>query len=170
MHLPLASRSFMGAIYILTFSISVAHLNLGLCYAALGDKKEALNIQKSLLAIDDDGLKDPKSHKITQISAMLNVAKLYLEFGNPAEALRYLLKAKQSCQIVKYDNEQGIFTAMGEAYQALNKNEEAEFWYRAALSLSPGQVPTYLRFGKMLSKNVSKQRRLNFVLPQALKN
>jgi tetratricopeptide (TPR) repeat protein len=56
---------------------------------------------------------------------------------------------------VGYSQTQGIHNLLGEAYQGLNETDKAESWYRKSLEERPDQVPAYLKYGKMLARNVS---------------
>ena len=132
---------------------SVAHLNFGLTLNALGAKEKALNILKNVESIDDDGLKDPKTHLRTQVTALLNAGKLLVELGRASEAVTLLRKAEKRGQAVNYQA-QGILNVLGEAFHALNKTLEAERSFRAALEMKPDHIPAYLTYGKLLAKNV----------------
>ena len=138
------------------FSFSVAHLNLGLTFASLGSKEKALKTLLRIESIADDGLKDPKTHLTTQVSALYNSGKLLLEMGRPLEAVTVLRKAENRAKAVNYQA-QGILNVLGEAFHALNKTLEAELSFRAALELKPDHIPAYLTYGKLLAKNVSKK-------------
>ena len=135
------------------FQFTVAHLNLGLTYASLGSQEKALKIFHRIESIDDDGLKDPKTHLTTQVTALYNSGKLLLEMGRPLEAVTVLRKAENSAKAVNYQA-QGILNVLGEAFHALNKTLEAERSFQAALQLKPDHIPAYLTYGKLLAKNV----------------
>ena len=131
----------------------MAHLNLGLTYASLGSKEKALKTLLKIESIDDDGLKDPKTHTTTQVTALYNCGKLMLEMGRPSEAVTLLRKAENRAKAVNYQA-QGILNVLGEAFHALNKTSEAEISFRAALEVKPDHIPAYLTYGKLLAKNV----------------
>ena len=145
----------------------LAHLNLGMTYDALGHKMEGLKVLQSIAAIPDEGLKDPRSHAATQTSALFNSGKLLIELGRPLEALASLQRVhKILLNEFKYmtsntmpgtalPSPQGVLNLLGEANRALNKTDEAERYYRAALQAKPDHVPAYLTYGKLLAKNVS---------------
>lgn len=132
----------------------MAHLNLALTYSSLGKKEKALKILTDIEGIDDDGLKDPKTHLTTQVTALYHAGKLSLELGRPLEAVSLLRKAENRAKAVNYEA-QGILNVLGEAFQALNKTREAELFYQAALKAKPDHIPAYLTYGKLLAKNVS---------------
>ena len=150
---------FLSHLCIQKILFSVAHLNFGLTLNALGAKEKALNILKNVESIDDDGLKDPKTHLRTQVTALLNAGKLLVELGRASEAVTLLRKAEKRGQAVNYQA-QGILNVLGEALQALNKTQEAEKSFKQALKVKPDHVPAYLTYGKLLAKNV----RYNFVM------
>ena len=137
----------------LPISIAVAHWNLGLSYAALGNPSKAVQILEAIEVIDDDGLKDPKTHLTTQVTALFNAGKLLLEMGRASEAVAMLRKAENRGHAVNYQA-QGILNVLGEAYQALNQTSEAERAFQAALQIKPDHIPAYLTYGKLLAKNV----------------
>ena len=143
----------MSHLWIQKILFSVAHLNFGLTLNALGAKEKALNILKNVESIDDDGLKDPKTHLRTQVTALLNAGKLLVELGRASEAVTLLRKAEKRGQAVNYQA-QGILNVLGEAFHSLNKTLEAEGSFRAALEMKPDHIPAYLTYGKLLAKNV----------------
>ena len=131
----------------------MAHLNLGLSYASLGNPSKAIQILEAIEVIDDDGLKDPKTHLTTQVTALFNAGKILLEMGRATEAVIMLRKAEKRGRAVNY-KAQGILNVLGEAYQALNRTSEAERYFQAALQVKPDHIPAYLTYGKLLAKNV----------------
>ena len=143
--------------------LTVAHLNLGLVYSDLGQKSRALETFSGILSIGDDGLKDPRTHTDTQVSALANIGRIELERGRPAEAVAVLRRAEAMARPIgpggaggmRCHECQTIFNLMADAFQALNRTDRAEHWYREALRQKPDHVPAYLKFGKMLAKNVS---------------
>ena len=143
----------------------LAHLNLGMTYSDLGLKQDGLKVLQSIANIPDDGLKDPKTHNEAQTSALYNSGKLLLELGHPSDAIKNLLGAHKRIvnvhQDVKYvslniPSLQAVLNLLGEACRFLNKTEDAEHYYRAALKVKPDHIPAYLTYGKLLSKNVSR--------------
>ncbi len=139
----------------------MAHLNLGLALHSLGRPEEALSVQRGILSIGDDGTKDPRTHAVAQVSARLNAGKLLLELGRPQEAASTLQEAErkvgQQEPRLRFPvrERQVLMNLLGEACQALNLTETAERWYRRAAGLKPDHVPAYLKYGKLLAKNVS---------------
>ena len=133
----------------------MAHLNLGLTHASLGSIEKAVTILRGIETIDDDGLKDPKTHLTTQVTALYHTGKFLLELGRAAEAVTLLRKAENRAKAVNYQA-QGILNVLGEALQSLNKTTEAELSFRAALAAKPDHIPAYLTYGKLLAKNVSR--------------
>ena len=136
-------------------------------YDALGSKREGLKILQAIASIPEDGLKDPKTHKQAQTSALFNSGKLLLELGYPSDAIKSLLHVHKII-IPAYKTEigthlslnipslQAVLNLLGEANRALNKTEIAERYYLEALQVKPDHIPAYLTYGKLLSKNVSK--------------
>ena len=135
-------------------------------YDALGLKRDGLNVLQSIADIPDDGLKDPKTHKEAQTSALYNSGKLILELGHPSDAIKNLLGAHRRIMNIhqiggkahvssNIPSLQAVLNLLGEACRFLNKTEDAEHYYRAALKVKPDHIPAYLTYGKLLSKNVS---------------
>ena len=92
------------------FCISVAHLNLGLVYSSLGHKSESFQIFSGILSIEDDGLKDPKTHLQTQISARINMARIQLDRGQNQEAIKGMyVKESSSNPVVQGQNSLLLF-------------------------------------------------------------
>lgn len=50
---------------------------------------------------------------------------------------------------------QVLYNLLGESLTRLERHEEAERWFKAALSAKPDHVPAHLTYGKLLAKNVS---------------
>ena len=141
----------------------LAHLNLGMTYSDLGLKQDGLKVLQSIANIPDDGLKDPKTHNEAQTSALYNSGKLLLELGHPSDAIKNLLGAHKRIVNVhqvggslNIPSLQAVLNLLGEACRFLNKTEDAEHYYRAALKVKPDHIPAYLTYGKLLSKNVSR--------------
>ena len=122
----------------------------------MGQKVAALDILASIENVGDDGLKDPKTHLTTQVTALFHTGKLLLEVGRASEAVGTLQKAEMRGRSLNYPV-QGILNVLGEAYQALNRTLEAERSFKAALEVKPDHVPAYLTYGKLLAKNVRKE-------------
>ena len=143
----------------------MAHLNLGLVYSGMGQKSKAFEIFSGILSIGDDGLKDPRTHTDTQVSALANMGRIELGRGRPAEAVAVLRRAEAMARPIgptgRCHECQTIFNLMADAFQALNRTDWAEHWYREALRQKPDHVPAYLKYGKMLAKNVRKPHSRN---------
>jgi Tfp pilus assembly protein PilF len=88
------------------------------------------------------------------------MGKIRLESGHAGEAVDILhraeAKARPQVGSVKRCHEcQTIFNLLADAYQSVNRTDWAEHWYREALRERPDHIPAYLKYGKMLAKNVS---------------
>lgn len=62
-------------------AFTVAYLNLGQLLATLGKINEAEDMLRRCSELDVAGLKDPRTHETTRISALLNLGRLYAEKG-----------------------------------------------------------------------------------------
>lgn len=54
----------------------MAYLNLGIVYGIIGQKEEASKMYRKCVEIDTTGLKDPRLHEHTKISALYNLGRL----------------------------------------------------------------------------------------------
>ncbi len=75
--------------------ITVAHLNLGLVLALLGLKEEAIEVYRRCSQLDGSGLKDPRTHETTKISALFNLGRLYSDEGQHSKAIEIYFEAIQ---------------------------------------------------------------------------
>ncbi|XP_035209841.1 protein O-mannosyl-transferase TMTC2-like, partial [Stegodyphus dumicola] len=67
--------------------LAMAHLNMGLVLGVLGRKEEAAEVYRHCAELDSAGLKDPKMHESTRISALFNLGRLYADEGKYEEAV-----------------------------------------------------------------------------------
>ena len=144
-----AAMSYQSAIKFRP-KLAVAYLNLGVTYSDLGRKDEAIKILQQGSQLDDNGLKDPKANANARISAMFHLGKLLLETGESKMAISILLNA------VEQGGRENILNLLGDSYQAMGQNDEAELWYGRSLQANPNHVPAHLTLAKMLAKNVSR--------------
>ncbi len=77
------------------FFISVAYLNLGIVYGIVGEKEEASKLYRQCVEIDTAGLKDPRLHEHTKISALYNLGRLLADQDRYQEATDVYLEAIQ---------------------------------------------------------------------------
>ena len=74
---------------------AVAHLNLGLVHALLGEKEAAVEVYRRCSQLDGAGLKDPRTHETTKISALFNLGRLYADDANYLTAIEVYHQAIQ---------------------------------------------------------------------------
>lgn len=67
--------------------ITVAHLNLGQLLASRGLCEEAETVLRHCSKLDSTGVKDPKLHETTRISALLHLGRLLADRGRYREAI-----------------------------------------------------------------------------------
>ncbi|XP_052089003.1 protein O-mannosyl-transferase TMTC2-like [Mytilus californianus] len=130
--------------------LSMAHLNLGILYANKGKYEEAEKVYKHCADLDTSGLKDPRLHANTKISALYNLGRMYAEMNRHQEAIdtyKEALKRRPS-----HYAPQSIYNMMGEVYTKLGKLSEAEHWYREALKSKPDHIPAHLTMAKLYHK------------------
>ena len=65
----------------------MAQLNLGLVHALVGQKEEAIEVYRRCSQLDGAGLKDPRTHETTKISALFNLGRLYADDANYLTAI-----------------------------------------------------------------------------------
>ena len=67
--------------------MAMAHLNLGLVLALVGLKEEAIEVYRRCSQLDGAGLKDPRTHETTKISALFNLGRLYADEAHYTKAI-----------------------------------------------------------------------------------
>lgn len=130
--------------------LAMAHLNKGIVLAHLGRKEEAIEVYKRCAALDGTGLKDPKNHESTQISALFNLGRLLADESKYEEAIKVYTEAVD--RMPHYYQSQSLFNMMGEAFFKLGQFDTAEKWYRQALRVKSDHVPAHLTMAKLFAK------------------
>lgn len=130
--------------------MAMAHLNLGLVLGILGRKEEAAEVYRHCSQLDGTGLKDPKTHESTKISALFNLGRLFADDGKYEEAIEVYKEAVR--KMPGHYQPQSLYNMLGEAYFKLERYSEAEHWYKEALRVKPDHIPAHLTYGKMLAK------------------
>ncbi|XP_076361298.1 protein O-mannosyl-transferase TMTC2-like isoform X1 [Tachypleus tridentatus] len=130
--------------------LAMAHLNMGLVLGILGRKEEAVEVYRRCAQLDSAGLKDPKMHESTKISALFNLGRLYADEGRYQEAIDVYQEAMN--KMPDHYQPQSLYNMLGEAFFKLGKFIDAEQWYKEALRVKPNHVPAHLTYAKLLSK------------------
>ncbi|KAG8187125.1 hypothetical protein JTE90_004871 [Oedothorax gibbosus] len=130
--------------------LAMAHLNLGLVLGILGRKDEAADVYRHCAELDSSGLKDPKMHETTKISALFNLGRLYADDGSYKQAIQVYQEAV--AKMPHHYQPQSLYNMMGEAFFKLKEFEEAERWYQQALRAKADHIPAHLTYAKLLSK------------------
>uniref|UniRef100_T1JJZ4 dolichyl-phosphate-mannose--protein mannosyltransferase n=1 Tax=Strigamia maritima TaxID=126957 RepID=T1JJZ4_STRMM len=130
--------------------MAMAHLNLGLVLGILSRKEEAAEVYRHCSQLDGTGLKDPRTHETTKISALFNLGRLFADDGKYEAAITVYKEA--TLKMPLYYQPQSLYNMLGEAYFKLEKYEEAEQWYKEALRVKPDHIPAHLTYGKMLAR------------------
>lgn len=130
--------------------LAMAHLNMGLVLSHLGRKEEAIEVYKHCASLDSFGLKDPKAHESTRISALFNLGRMYSDEGRYQNAIDVYQEAIQ--RMPQHYQPQSLYNMLGEAYSKLGKFEDAEHWYKQALFAKNDHIPAHLTYAKLLAK------------------
>jgi len=149
-----AAESYMNAIRFRP-RLAVAHLNLGIVLTSMGKKEEAAKVYKHCAHLDGTGLKDPKSHENTKISALFNLGRLYADEGRYEDAVKTYQEAIR--RMPKYYQSHSLYNVLGEALTKMGQYEEAEKWYKQALKSKADHVPAHLT----LAKHYARMNRMN---------
>ncbi|KAK8744683.1 hypothetical protein OTU49_000568, partial [Cherax quadricarinatus] len=67
--------------------MAMAHLNMGLVLGLMGQRAEAAEVYRHCSQLDGSGLKDPRTHESTKISALFNLGRLYADDGHFERAI-----------------------------------------------------------------------------------
>ncbi|RWS17971.1 transmembrane and TPR repeat-containing protein 2-like protein [Dinothrombium tinctorium] len=130
--------------------LAMAHLNMGLVLGQLGKKAEAIEVYKHCASLDGTGLKDPKTHESTKISALFNLGRLYADDGQYKEAIEVYQEAID--KMPSHYQPQSLYNMMGEAHFKLGQFKQAEHWYKEALKVKKDHIPAHLTYAKLLAK------------------
>ncbi|XP_069690300.1 protein O-mannosyl-transferase Tmtc2 [Periplaneta americana] len=135
-------------------TLALAHLNLAQLLERRGRYEEAISVYRRCSRLNGAGLKDPRTHEATKISALLHLGRLYADQGRLHKAVAMYQEAVD--RMPEHYPPQAVYTLLGEAHSRLQQHEEAERWYQAALQAEPGHVPAHLTYGSMLARNKSR--------------
>ncbi|XP_054159128.1 protein O-mannosyl-transferase TMTC2-like [Oppia nitens] len=130
--------------------LAMAHLNMGLVLVQLGRKQEAVDTYKHCSQLDSSGLKDPKLHDSTRISALFNLGRIYADDGDYGRALGIYLQAID--RMPHHYQAQSLYNMVGEAYFKLGQLADAEQWFKRSLAAKWDHIPAHLTYAKMLVK------------------
>ncbi|XP_069943334.1 protein O-mannosyl-transferase TMTC2-like isoform X2 [Cherax quadricarinatus] len=130
--------------------MAMAHLNMGLVLGLMGQRAEAAEVYRHCSQLDGSGLKDPRTHESTKISALFNLGRLYADDGHFERAISVYQEAVE--RMPSHYQPQSLYNMLGEAFFKLENLEEAERWYLQALRVKSDHVPAHLTYGKLLAK------------------
>ncbi len=130
--------------------LAMAHLNMGLVLVQLGKKQEAIEVYKHCSTLDGTGLKDPKMHESTKISALFNLGRIYADDGRYQDAINIYNDAIQ--KMPNHYQAQSLYNMIGEAYFKLGQLHDAEHWFKQSLSAKWDHIPAHLTYAKLLAK------------------
>ncbi|CAH1798791.1 unnamed protein product [Owenia fusiformis] len=130
--------------------LTMAHLNLGIVYGILKLYQEAERTYRHCAQIDTKGLKDPRLHDNTKISALYNLGRLLADQNRVKEAISIYHSAIS--RMPSHYSPQSLYNMLGEAYAKANEFDNAEKWYRKALHAKPGHIPAHLTIARLMQK------------------
>ncbi|RWS31166.1 transmembrane and TPR repeat-containing protein 2-like protein [Leptotrombidium deliense] len=130
--------------------LAMAHLNMALVLEKLDRKQEAIEVYKHCASLDGTGLKDPKTHESTRISALFNLGRVYAEDGLYSQAIAVYNEATE--KMPSHYQPHSLYNMIGEAYFKLGQYNEAEYWYLQALRAKKQHIPAHLTYAKLLAK------------------
>ncbi|GFU85421.1 protein O-mannosyl-transferase TMTC2 [Trichonephila clavipes] len=116
----------------------------------MGRREEAADVYRHCAELDSSGLKDPKMHETTKISALFNLGRLHADNGKYELAIETYLEAVQ--KMPPHYQPQSLYNMLGEAYFKLKQYDKAESWYKQALRAKSDHIPAHLTYAKLLSK------------------
>ncbi|CAH0561446.1 unnamed protein product [Brassicogethes aeneus] len=148
-----AILSFQRAIHFRS-TLALAYINLASVLVEAKRSEEAVNILNQVAMLDGTGLKDRRQHDSAKVSALIQLGDLYTEQGRLHRALEIYTEAATS--IPDHYPRQKVFNVLGRTLYLLNRHEEAERWYRAAMRAGPDNVASYIGYGKLIARNVSR--------------
>lgn len=128
----------------------MAHLNMGLVLVQLNHKQEAIEVYQHCASLDGSGLKDPKMHESTKISALFNLGRIYADDGHYEEAIKIYSDAIR--QMPHHYQAQSLYNMIGEAYFKLGQFDQAEHWFEESLAAKWDHIPAHLTYAKLLAK------------------
>lgn len=140
---------------------------MGLTLTNLGRKDQAIDVYRRCASLDGSGLKDPKNHESTKVSALFNLGRLYSDEGRFEEAIAVYQKAID--RMPSHYQSHSLYNMMGEAFFKLGHFDQAETWYQKALRAKADHVPAHLTLAKLFAKiNRSSEAEKLFIRVQAI--
>ncbi|XP_037086631.1 protein O-mannosyl-transferase TMTC2-like isoform X2 [Pollicipes pollicipes] len=130
--------------------MAMAHLNKGLVLGLSGQREAAAAVYRHCSTLDGAGLKDPRTHEATKISALFNLGRLHADEGSFRQAIAVYQEAIE--RMPAHYQPQSLYNMLGEAFFKVDRLSEAEHWYKEALRAKPDHVPAHLTYGKLLAK------------------
>nr|XP_039259696.1 protein O-mannosyl-transferase TMTC2-like [Styela clava] len=131
-------------------SLAVAHLNIGIILAEIGRYEDAEKVYKHIVTIEDTGLRDPRGHAKTKISALYNLGCMLSSQGKHEEAVIAFSNAVQR-RTEDYEPH-SLYNMLGQSLSKLNRNVEAEKWFQESLKSKPDHVPAHLTYAALLRR------------------
>lgn len=140
---------------------------MGLTLTNLGRKDQAIDVYRRCASLDGSGLKDPKNHETTQVSALFNLGRLYSDEGRFEEAIAVYQNAIH--RMPSHYQSHSLYNMMGEAFFKLGQFDQAETWYLKALRAKADHVPAHLTLAKLWAKiNRSAEAERLFIAVQSI--
>lgn len=125
---------------------------MGYVYSLLNQKQKAIELYKRCASIDGDGLRDPRTHEQSRISALFNLGKLYADQGDHRRALETYTQAINKDTGQTYYQLHSLYNSIGEVYLSLGELDKAEQSYLKAFEIKRNHLPLYLNYAKFLQR------------------
>ena len=132
--------------------LASAYLNMGYVYNLMNRHEKAIEMYELCASIDGEGLKDPRTHERSRMSALFNLGKLYADQGEHRQALAVYRRATSKENSQSYYQIHSLYNLIAESHTHLGEYEQAEECYLKGLQLKPDHLPLHLTYAKFLQK------------------
>lgn len=105
--------------------------------------------------LEGAGLRDRSAHDSARVSALLQLGGLYAQQGKLQRAVAVYREALHILPETYAPH--SIYGRLGDALSRLHKWSEAERFHQAAVEAEPADAATYVSYGAMLARNVSRR-------------
>lgn len=125
---------------------------MGYVHNLQSEPDKAIEMYELCVSIDGEGLKDPRTHERSQMSALFNLGKLYADRGEHRRALDTYRRATSKANSETYYQIHALYNLIAESHLHLGEHEQAEQCYLKAFEFKPDHLPLHLTYAKFLQK------------------